>query len=78
MLLGESIGPLAVGCLAGCLVAAQWVRPALQSLVEGVDAIGAPACTVAAALLVVIGTVAALAATAGLRRIDPAEAIRAE
>jgi hypothetical protein len=78
MLVGESIGPLAVGVLAGCLVAAQWMRPALESLVAGVDAIGAPACAGAAALLVLIGTAAAFAATARLRRIDPAEAIRTE
>ena len=78
MLVRESIGPLAAGCVAGCIVATQWIRPALQSLVTAVDAIGAAACAGAAALLVMIGIVAAFAATARLRRIDPAEAIRAE
>jgi putative ABC transport system permease protein len=77
MLVNESIGPLVFGCVAGC-VGAVWIRPALQLLVSGVEAIGALAWVSAAAFLVVIGAGAAFAATSKLRRIDPLEAIRSE
>lgn len=77
MILRESLAPITLGMAAGvggAIVSGRY----LEHLIAGAEPLELINCGTAALFLLLTATVAAWSATAGILRIDPADALRAE
>lgn len=76
-LIAEASRPLGAGVMIGC-GAALAAAPALRTILFGIEPLAAVPLIVVASTLLAAGLVAALAAAAPIRRVDPIDALKTE